>query len=94
MTLLDSWTRGEHSFDGVTHPTYRKGSGPGVVLIHEMPGMTPEVIGFGDEVVAAGFTVVMPHLFGPPEAPLGVRSMARAFRACASATSSPSSPRA
>jgi dienelactone hydrolase len=69
MTLLDSWTLGEHSFAGVTHPTYRKGSGPGVVIIHEIPGMTPEVIGFAEEVVAAGYTVVMPHLFGEPGAP-------------------------
>ena len=27
MTLLGSWTQGEHSFGGVSHPTYRKGSG-------------------------------------------------------------------
>ena len=80
MTLLDSWTLGEHSFGEVTHPTYRKGTGPGVVVIHEIPGMTPQVIGFGEEVVAAGFTVVMPHLFGTPGAPIGVGSLARAFR--------------
>jgi hypothetical protein len=34
MTLLGSWTRGGHSFGGVTHPTYRKGSGPGAIVIH------------------------------------------------------------
>lgn len=68
MTLLDSWTLGEHTFEGTTHPTYRKGVGPGVVVIHEIPGVTPNVIAFADEVVAAGFTVVMPRLFGtePP----------------------------
>ena len=60
MTLLDSWTRGEHTADGVTHPTYRKGSGPGVVVIHEIPGLTPPVIRFAEDVVAAGFTVVLP----------------------------------
>jgi dienelactone hydrolase len=70
MTILDSWTRGEHTADGVTYPTYRKGSGPGVVLIHEIPGITPDVIAFGEQVVAAGFTVVMPHLFGTPERPM------------------------
>ena len=43
MTLLDSWTAGEHTFEGTTHPTYRKGSGPGVVVIHEIPGVTPNV---------------------------------------------------
>jgi len=64
---IESWTRGTHTADGVTHPTYRKGSGPGVVVIHEIPGMTADVITFADEVVAAGHTVVMPHLFGEVE---------------------------
>ena len=79
MTLLDSWTRGEHSADGTSYPTYRKGSGPGVIVIHEVPGLTPKVIGFAEEVVAAGFTVVLPHLFGTPEAPVGPRSMLTTF---------------
>jgi len=79
MTLLDSWTRGEHSADGTSYPTYRKGSGPGVIVIHEVPGLTPRVIGFAEEVVAAGFTVVLPHLFGTPEAPVSPRSMLSTF---------------
>ena len=66
---LQSWTAGEHTFGDVIHPTYRKGTGPGVVVIHEIPGMTPEVIAFAEEVVAAGFTVVLPHLFGTPGRP-------------------------
>jgi dienelactone hydrolase len=75
MDPLESWTRGEHtSADGTTRPTYRKGSGPGVIVIHELPGMTPDVIAFGDEVVAAGFTVVMPQLFGTPGAAPGMGS--------------------
>lgn len=85
MALLDSWTLGEHiadSLDGETlaFPTYRKGEGPGVIVIHEIPGLTPEVIGFGEEVVAAGFTVVLPHLFGTPEGsdnPIAVVSVLR-----------------
>lgn len=68
MSLLASWTKGSHTADGRTYDTFRKGSGPGVVIIHEIPGMTPEVIAFGEEVVAAGYTVVMPNLFGTPEA--------------------------
>ena len=47
-----------------THPTYRKGTGPGVVVIAEIPGITAEVVAFAEEVVAQGFTVVLPHLFG------------------------------
>ena len=61
---LETWTKGEHTADGVTHPTYRKGEGPGVIVIHEIPGITPDVIAFAEEVVAQGHTVVMPSLFG------------------------------
>lgn len=74
---LASWTHDEHSFGGFTFPTYRKGSGPGVIVIHEIPGPTPKVIAFAEEVVDAGFTVVMPHLFGRPEEPQTPVSIAR-----------------
>ena len=85
MPLLDTWTRGEHtgdSLDGetLTFPTYRKGEGPGVVVIHEIPGLIPEVIAFAEEVVAAGFTVVLPHLFGKPEARTNPLAIANAMR--------------
>lgn len=72
MSTLEDWTAGEHTHDGTTHPVYRRGSGPGVVVVHEIPGMTPEVIAFADEVVEAGFTVVLPHLFGTPGRPVSV----------------------
>jgi dienelactone hydrolase len=85
MALLDSWTAGQHDADGVTHPTYRKGSGPGVIVIHEIPGLTPTVIGLGQELVDAGYTVVMPHLFGTPEAPMSALNVARVLpRVCVS----------
>jgi len=77
VSLLESWIVGSHTDGGITHPTYRKGTGPGVVLIHEIPGPTPKVIAFAEEVVAAGFTVVMPHLFGVPEQPMSTASVAR-----------------
>jgi dienelactone hydrolase len=77
MTLLDSWTRGERTAGGTTHPTYRKGTGPGVIVIHEIPGLTPKVIGYAEELVAAGYTVVLPHLFGTPEAPMSVGAIAK-----------------
>jgi dienelactone hydrolase len=68
MGLLDSWAPGSYTAGGVTHPTFRKGTGPAVIVIHEIPGITPAVIAFAEEVVARGFTVVMPSLFGRPEA--------------------------
>jgi len=81
MSEIDDWTRGEHSASGVTHPTYRKGSGPGVIVISEIPGITEDVIGFSEEVVDQGFTVVMPHLFGKvpsSESPMAVMGSLRA----------------
>jgi dienelactone hydrolase len=68
MSSLESWTLGSHMADGITHPTYRKGSGPGVIVIHEIPGITPAVLAFAQDLVARGFTVVMPSLFGRPGA--------------------------
>jgi dienelactone hydrolase len=43
---------------------YRKGAGPVVVVITEMPGLSPMVLGFADRVVALGCTAVLPDLFG------------------------------
>lgn len=79
MSLLAGWSRGAHTYDGVTHPTYRRGDGPGVIVIHEIPGITPEVIDFAEEVVAAGYTVVLPHLFGADEAPATTARIARSI---------------
>lgn len=44
---------------------YRKGEGPAVLVMHEVPGISTEVLKFARRVVDAGFTVFMPHLFGP-----------------------------
>ena len=63
--MLSGWRRGSHSADGFEFPTYTEGEGPGVIVMHESPGLTPEVVRFGREVVDAGFTVVLPHFFGP-----------------------------
>jgi dienelactone hydrolase len=49
-----------------TRPVYRRGSGPAVIVIHEMPGLHPLVIRFADRVAAAGMTVFCPSLFGEP----------------------------
>ena len=45
---------------------YRKGSGPAVIIIHEMPGLHPLVFRFADHVAASGMTVFLPSLFGTP----------------------------
>lgn len=49
----------------VSHDVYSKGKGPVVVIIQELPGIGPETLSLADIFVAKGFTVVLPHLFGP-----------------------------
>lgn len=66
MSDIDDWARTTFTAAGLTHEVYRRGEGPGVVVVHEIPGITPAVLAFADEVVAAGFTVVMPSLVGTP----------------------------
>ena len=61
---LESFTVAPFSHDGATHDVYRKGEGPAVIVITEMPGISPLVLGFADRVVALGCTAVLPDLFG------------------------------
>ncbi len=49
-----------------TRPVYRRGSGPAVIVIHEMPGLHPLVVRFADRIVEAGMTAFLPSLFGTP----------------------------
>jgi len=63
---LDGWTAGSFTAAGITRTTFRRGEGPGVIVIHEIPGITPKVAAFADEVVDTGFTVVLPSLVGTP----------------------------
>ena len=77
--VLAGWTKGSFSAAGYTRDTYRRGSGPAVIVIHEIPGITPLVAAFADEVVAAGFTVVMPSLVGTPGKPMSVGYTAASF---------------
>lgn len=63
---LEGWTRTPFTGAGQSHDCYRRGSGPGVVLIPEVPGITPQVLGLAEHLVAEGFTVVVPSPFGTP----------------------------
>jgi dienelactone hydrolase len=56
----------EFEASGISRPVYRRGDGPGVILLHELPGLTVETRDFADWLVARGLHVVMPLLFGRP----------------------------
>ncbi|GAC1362367.1 MAG: dienelactone hydrolase family protein [Polyangiales bacterium] len=69
----------------LTRFVYRRGAGPGVVVIHEIPGITPEVARFARLVADAGFTVELPWLVGTPGRPLTTGyALASSLRVCVS----------
>jgi dienelactone hydrolase len=57
---VDPWPHEESNGRRV----YKKGSGPAVILMHEINGLSPGCIDFGKELVSNGFTVFMPLFFG------------------------------
>jgi dienelactone hydrolase len=67
-TLAD-FQRRELTFEGLTRDVFVSGDGPGVIIIHEIPGITPEVLRFARWVREAGFTTYLPSLFGKPGKP-------------------------
>lgn len=54
------------SHGGKTRQVFRLGTGPAVIVIAEIPGITPKVVEFARKVSAIGCTAVLPHLFGVP----------------------------
>ena len=61
---LTGWTCEPFTAAGFTHDVYYRGSGPGVVLIPEMPGVHRGVLALGNHLVDNGFTVAIPSLYG------------------------------
>jgi dienelactone hydrolase len=83
---LTGWRNTPFTGAGITHDCYEKGAGPGVVLVPEIPGLSPEVLGLADYLVDQGFTVVIPSLFGVPGRPVSVGYTVRVLgKVCVSA---------
>jgi dienelactone hydrolase len=55
-----------------TREVFRRGTGPAVIIMHEIPGLHEGVVRFADHVAAAGMTVFLPSLFGQPGKPISV----------------------
>jgi dienelactone hydrolase len=95
---LEDFTPREITLDGITKLVHVAGTGPGVIVMAEMPGISPHVARFSRWVRDAGFTVYMPSLFGRDgvvaSAEQGVAIFQRAcvsaeFRALSANVSSP-----
>ncbi|GAA4983137.1 dienelactone hydrolase family protein [Kitasatospora paranensis] len=95
---LDDFAHRTVGVDGVDKTVHVTGTGPAVVLMPEMPGISPDVARLARWVRDAGFTVYVPSLFGVdgawPTAEAGADVVRRAcvsaeFRAFAGGGTSP-----
>jgi len=95
---LEGFEPSRFEADGSSRVVWRAGAGPCVIVIAEIPGITPKVVEFARRVVAAGMSVSLPHLFGDdgrePTNRYVISSMARAcvsreFATLATGRSSP-----
>lgn len=69
----------------IAHPVYVAGEGPGVLLMHELPGITAQFWRLAHWIRDAGFSVYVPDLYAKSGAPLTSDNLARnAIRACVS----------
>jgi dienelactone hydrolase len=96
--MIPGFERTSFASAGIRRDVYRAGSGPAVVVIAEVPGITPAVTTFARRIVDAGFTAVVPVLFGTPGREMSVASVAstlakvcvsKEFRLLATRTSAP-----
>ncbi|MEV6067771.1 dienelactone hydrolase family protein [Nocardia sp. NPDC052001] len=83
---LADFTIREITLENVSKRVYLAGTGPAVIVMTEMPGISPHVARFARWVRDAGFTVYMPSLFGRDGAVASADEGIRVFRkACVSA---------
>ncbi len=98
QAALEGFSKDSFEADGKRRDLYRTGDGPAVIVISEIPGITPRVAEFGRRVAAAGCTAVLPSLFGEPGRPptgayalrsIGPACISREFSAFALKKTSP-----
>ncbi len=63
---IKGFTRFEFSHGGETKPVYQYGTGPGVLILHEIDGLTPETLCLAKSIGAKGYSVFLPLFFGEP----------------------------
>src|ERR1700750_638524 len=61
---LEDFARRDVTLNEATKRVYVAGQGPAVIVMTEMPGISPHVARFARWVRDAGFAVYMPSLFG------------------------------
>lgn len=64
MSRLEGFEERRFAYGQHDLAVFHKGEGPPILVMHEIPGITPEVKRFAELLVSRGFSVVMPELFG------------------------------
>ncbi|ALG12190.1 dienelactone hydrolase family protein [Kibdelosporangium phytohabitans] len=83
---LEDFEARDVTLDAITKVVHVSGTGPAVLVLPEMPGISPQVARFARWTRDAGFTVYMPSLFGRDGAvPTVDEGMAVFRKACVSA---------
>ena len=98
MSDVPGFKRSTFVHEARERDVFRAGQGPAVIVISEVPGITPLVAGFAQRVADTGFSVYLPQLFGTPMKPfsygyaaevVGKVCISREFRLLAANESSP-----
>lgn len=80
---LDSFDHLELTFENETRSVFRKGKGPAVLVMHEVPGIHPGVIRLANAFCDAGLSVWLPSLLGKPGKEVNAAYIATSLlRAC------------
>jgi dienelactone hydrolase len=67
------------SAEAIQHPVLTAGTGPSVILLHEVAGLSPTALTLAEHLVDEGFRVHAPVLYGRPGQRQMVRGAARAL---------------
>ena len=89
MVFMPGYQEFTFNAEGYEKSVFRKGRGPRILLMHELPGMVEECVQLGDYIASCGFTVFLPLLFGEPNLSFSkVRTPSMRFRFAYDARSS------
>ncbi|TRU04780.1 MAG: dienelactone hydrolase [Microcystis sp. Msp_OC_L_20101000_S702] len=80
---LSDFDKLELTFDNETRTVFRKGQGPAVIVMHEIPGIHPGVVRLANAFCNAGLSVWLPSLLGKPGKKVSIPYIATSLgRAC------------
>ncbi|HRV59088.1 MAG TPA: dienelactone hydrolase family protein, partial [Solirubrobacterales bacterium] len=81
--MLSDYEQTRFAYDGLERRLFVRGDGPGIVVMHEVPGIYDAVVAFADRLVAEGYRVYMPELVGEAGRPFsGGYAASSILRAC------------